>query len=230
MKIKLLSATDTKKKLGALVVCGALVAAIGTSAFAANSISSLLVKNEDGVRLYSTDGGNTWSKQAPDGVNETVHADGRVTITNGTPPREGESGGLLTKVEDGVASYSADGGKTWSGQAPEGAKGGSTIGGDENKIVNTRGNPAGAPNLTIKIENGVKLYSTDGGKTWSKEAPEGVTETVGEDGKTTTSYGIAPKEGEGHGILSKVEDGARTYSTDGGQTWSEHAPEAADEA
>lgn len=31
------------------------------------------------------------------------------------------------------------------------------------------------------MENGVRSYSTDGGKTWSKEVPKGV--TVSEDGK-----------------------------------------------
>lgn len=197
MKIKLLSAMDTKKKLGTLIVCGALVAALGTaSASAANTISSLH-KIENGVKLYSTDGGNTWSKQAPEGVTEKIDADGKVTITNGTPPEVGAS---FTKGDDGT------------------------------KATYTRGIPDGVPDLMIKIENGVKLYSTDGGKTWSEQAPEGVTETAGEDGKVTTSYGIAPKEGEDDGILSKVENGVRTYSTDGGKTWSEQAPIDADES
>lgn len=204
MKIKLLSAMDTKKKLGTLIVCGALVAALGTasaalgttSTFAANTISSLH-KIENGVKLYSTDGGKTWSKQAPEGVTEKIDADGKVTITNGTPPEVGAS---FTKGDDGT------------------------------KATYTRGIPDGVPDLMIKIEKGVKLYSTDGGKTWSDQAPEGVTETVGEDGKVTTSYGIAPKEGEDDGILSKVENGIRTYSTDGGKTWSGQDPRDADES
>ncbi|MEF3302202.1 sialidase family protein [Paenibacillus sp. GYB003] len=231
MKFKLLSATDAKKKLGTFIVCGALVAVLGTaSAFAANSIASLQIKYENGLKLYSTDGGKTWSKQAPEGITESVGADGKVTSSRGTPPREGEGGGLLTKVEDGVKSYSTDGGKTWGEQSPEqaGAKGD-----DANKSLHTykRGVPDGAEtNLTIKIENGVKLYSTDGGKSWSKQAPEGVTETADADGKMTTTFGSGPKEGEGHGTLSKVEDGVRTYSTDGGKTWSEQAPDEAEES
>lgn len=208
MKIKLLSAMDTKKKLSTLIVCGALVAALGTaSAFAANTISSLQVKFENGVKLYSTDGGKTWSKQAPEGVTETIDADGKVTILKGTPPRKGEGGGSSTMAEKG----------------------------DENKAIHThtRGlsdGATGGTSLMIKIENGVKLYSTDGGKTWSEQTPKGVTETVGEDDKVTTSYGIAPKEGEDDGILSKVENGVRTYSTDGGKTWSEQDPIDADES
>jgi len=205
MKIKFLSNSSTGKKMGALLACGALVAAIGVgSASAAATIQSLQVKIDNGVKYYSTDGGKTWSKQAPEGVTETIDTDGKVTILKGTPPRKGEGGGSSTKAEKG----------------------------DENKAIHThtRGLSDGATSLMIKIENGVKLYSTDGGKTWSEQAPEGVTEKVGEDGKVTTSYGIAPKEGEDDGILSKVENGVRTYSTDGGKTWSEQAPIDADES
>lgn len=74
MKNKTLSMLDTaKKKVGAIALCGALVAAIGTgTAFAANSITSLQVKMENGVRGYSTDDGKTWSQNAPAGVEDSV--------------------------------------------------------------------------------------------------------------------------------------------------------------
>jgi photosystem II stability/assembly factor-like uncharacterized protein len=224
MKIKFLSNSSTGKKMGALLACGALVAAIGVgSASAAATIQSLQVKIDNGVKYYSTDGGKTWSKQPPKGVNTTIDAEGKVTTTNGTPPADGQAS--LTKVEDGVKSYSTDGGKTWSHEAPEGSNEGA-IGG-ENFPTFTRGTPEGAADLIIKYENGVKLYSTDGGETWSEEAPQGVTETTGENGETIHSYNIAPKAGE-RGVLTKVEDGVRTYSTDGGKTWSEEAPEDSD--
>lgn len=221
MKIKLLSAMDGKKKLGTLIVCGALVAGIGAvSVSAANSITTLQVKVEDGVKLYSTDDGKTWNKQAPEGVNTTIDADGKVTTTNGTPPADGQAS--MTKVEDGVKSYSTDGGKTWSHEAPE-SSGEGIANGDEDFPTYTRGTPEGAADLIIRYENGVKLYSTDGGETWSGEAPQGVTVTTGENGETIHSYGITPKAGE-RGVLSKMEDGGRVYSADGGKTWSKQAP------
>ncbi len=121
MKSKILSRLDTtKKKVGAIVFGGALVAAISTgTAFAANTINSLQIKMENGIASYSTDDGNTWSTNVPEGV--TVSEDGKVTVTNGIPPKDGEQG-LLSKVEDGIRTYSTDGGNTWSTNVPAGAE------------------------------------------------------------------------------------------------------------
>lgn len=131
MKIKILSMLDsTKKKVGAVVLSGVLVAALGTGVvFAANSMNSLQVKMENGVRSYSTDDGKTWSQNAPDGVTVSDQ-DGKLTISNGTPPKDGEGQGILSKVENGVRSYSTDNGKTWSEKAPAAAEESSTIGND----------------------------------------------------------------------------------------------------
>lgn len=131
MKSKILSMLDTtKKKVGAVVLCGTLVAAIGTgTVFAANSLNTLQVKMENGVRSYSTDDGKTWSKNAPDGV-VVNDKDGMLTISNGIPPKDGEWQGILSKVENGVRTYSTDGGKTWSEKAPAGAEESLTIGND----------------------------------------------------------------------------------------------------
>lgn len=231
MKSKIFLILDTtKKKVGAVVLCGALVAALGAgTAFATNSLSSLQVKMENGVRTYSTDDGKPWSEKAPDGVTVS-DKDGKVSITNGTPPKDGEGKGILSKVEDGVRKYSMDGGKTWSKNVPDGAEDGVTI--DKNgNITHTNGNPSGdadEKSLMVKMENGVRLYSTDGGKTWSKNAPNGV--TIEDDGKVSMMYGTPPKDGEGKGILCKVENGVTSYSTDGGKTWSEKTPDGAEDS
>ncbi|WP_040205834.1 sialidase family protein [Neobacillus jeddahensis] len=118
----------TKRKVGAAVLCGALMASIGIgTAYAANSMSSLQVKSMNGVTTYSTDEGKTWSEKAPEGVSSS-EKDGKLTISNGQPPKDGEAKGTLSKVEDNVRTYSTDGGKTWSENAPEGAEEGVTIG------------------------------------------------------------------------------------------------------
>ncbi|ATW25150.1 sialidase family protein [Candidatus Formimonas warabiya] len=181
MKSKILSMLGTtKKKAGAVVLCGALVAAIGVgTAYAAGSITSLQVQVKNGVKSYSTDGGKTWAKKVPDGV--TVNdKDGKITVTNGVPPKDADGKGLLSKVENGVRSYSTDGGKTWSEKAPDGVTETETTDG---KFTFTNGDPsedAHGMGLMVKVESGVKLYSTDGGKTWSENAPDGV--TIGKDG------------------------------------------------
>jgi Neuraminidase (sialidase) len=119
-----------KKRVGAWLACGAVVATLGTigaaSVSAASPFTMLQVKTENGVKRYSTDDGKTWSTEAPDGVTERTNADGRMTITRGIAPTDGngptETSGqtsLLVKVEDGVQQYSTDGGKTWSKQLPK---------------------------------------------------------------------------------------------------------------
>jgi hypothetical protein len=122
---------QTKKESRHCSSLRALIASIGAaSASAADSVdtpsrdavkTSLLVKEENGVRSYSTDDGKTWSSTAPDGVSLS-DIDGKLTISNGIPPKDGDGKGLLSKVENGVRTYSTDGGKTWSTTAPEGAE------------------------------------------------------------------------------------------------------------
>ncbi|PZN07162.1 MAG: exo-alpha-sialidase [Bacillota bacterium] len=122
------------KKWAVLVACVAFVVAFGVvSASASSPYTTLQVKVENGVPRYSTDDGNTWSAEAPDGVTWVTDADGKVTVTRGVAPGKEESGtpesvveggpidisgvaSLFVKVEDGVKQYSTDGGKTWSAQ------------------------------------------------------------------------------------------------------------------
>jgi hypothetical protein len=75
---------------------------------------------ENGVRSYSTDGGKTWSQNAPDGVTVSEDENGKIKIINRFPDKGSQGKSLLVKMENGVRSYSTDGGKTWSEQAPEG--------------------------------------------------------------------------------------------------------------
>ncbi len=77
--------------------------------------------------------------------------------------------------------------------------------------------------LQMKMENGVRSYSTDDGRTWSQDAPDGVTVSE-KDGRLTIRNGFPSKGGEGTGMLIKMENGVRYYSIDGGKTWSQDAP------
>jgi len=213
----------TKKKAGAIVLTAAIVATLSAvTVFAASSMNTLQVKTENGIRSYSVDNGKTWSQNAPEGVT-VCEEDGKLTITKGFPSEGGEGNGLLTKMEDGVRLFSTDGGKTWSKKTPEAVK----VREDDGRITITRGIPtkdAKENEFMSKIEDGVRYFSTDGGKTWSKDVPEDVTVSE-ENGKITITKGIPDQAGNGQGMLIKVEDGVRYFSTDGGNTWSETAPE-----
>lgn len=120
-KIKSILITG-KKKAAFITMCGALALTLGTgAAFAANSAKigeKSLVKNENGVRTYSTDDGKTWNQGVPEGFQENINKDGNVTSTVGIPPKDGAS--LMVQDKNGAISYSTDGGKTWSENAPEG--------------------------------------------------------------------------------------------------------------
>ncbi|WP_220483179.1 sialidase family protein [Paenibacillus thiaminolyticus] len=182
----------TKKKTGAAILCGALALTLGTGAtttFAAEGkMDALMAKNENGVITYSTDGGQTWSENAP------VY-----TETFEWVEEAGIKAKLMVKEENGKKLYSTDDGQTWSETAPEGlrvffGKGkGESEGVAMQKIgksVMSDGqtwsaetvelgevsinSEAGITKVMVKGENGKKLYSTDDGQTWSETAPEGL--------------------------------------------------------
>ena len=82
---------------------------------------SLTIKTEGDVTHYSTDGGETWSQTAPEGV--TVNEDGSIIAKHMNPNGANENEiKILVKNKDGVINYSTDSGETWSQTAPEGAK------------------------------------------------------------------------------------------------------------
>lgn len=124
MNRKIGTILDTgKKKAIALTMSGALILALSTgvvlAANAASVTTDVQVKDNNGARVYSTDDGKTWGKNAPDGLIEATNEDGTFTASIGTDTLP--DGGIIAQSnEDGTASYSTDGGKTWSKNAPEG--------------------------------------------------------------------------------------------------------------
>ncbi len=135
---------------------------------------------------------------------------------------------IQVKNENGVITYSIDGGQTWSEDAPEGLTGFESKDG-KIKIKNTKISEDGiGMGVQVKLEDGIKLYSTDGGQTWSEDAPEGFTEFEDEDGKIKIKNTNISRDDIGINVKVKLEDGVKLYSTDEGQTWSENAPEGMD--
>jgi len=187
MKSKILSIMEaTKKKAAVALLCGALITTAGAgAALAANPDTSMLYKIQGGIASYSTDDGKTWGEKAPDGVTVSESEDSKFTVFNGLPtlsPKDAEGKSLLCKVENGVRSFSTDGGKTWSEKAPDGV---TVSESEDSKFTVFNGLPTLSPkdaegkSLLCKVENGVRSFSTDGGKTWSEEVPEGATVTEG---------------------------------------------------
>ncbi|WP_291579587.1 sialidase family protein [Clostridium sp. UBA6640] len=181
----------TKKKAGASILCGALVLTLGTGkAFASDVDDSVQVKNENGAITYSIDGGQTWSEDAPEGFTGFESEDGKIEIRNANISKDDIGISVKIKLEDGVKLYSTDGGQTWSENVPEGVdafiKEGGKIGiknssqiesglftsgqvKSEDGILSKGGN-----SFMVKNENGTRLYSEDGGQTWSENLPEGM--------------------------------------------------------
>ncbi len=97
------------------------------------SVKASVRANEDGTQSYSTDGGKTWSKEIPEGLENVkgITATAKADNGNGTVIEDVEARALsdddgvsvrasVRANEDGTLSYSTDGGKTWSKEVPEG--------------------------------------------------------------------------------------------------------------
>ena len=219
-----------KKKIAAIGACAVLALAIGTTtAFAAvgaRDNGPVLVKTENGSSSYSTDEGQTWNNGLPDGAVFIQNDDGGSTVTMGTPPALGEGRGLMGRNENGVTSYSTDGGKTWSDSLPDGfeeVKDPSGAAGIRSKGTALIGDGIGS--MLVRNEDGKMSYSTDGGKTWTEGAPEGATITNDAEGRGFVTMGTPPTPGDGDSFMGKMTNGVESYSTDGGKTWSEKLPD-----
>ncbi|QOS99296.1 hypothetical protein JNUCC42_00340 [Brevibacterium sp. JNUCC-42] len=115
--------------------------------------ADFMIKTENGVTLYSTDKGKTWSKFTPTSTKQPIKyslgKDGNQTIESTDP---------LDPTADGVINV--------DGTDMEGVINAEQYG------FESVGDKDFSVELMIKSENGVTLYSTDKGKTWSKTAPK----------------------------------------------------------
>lgn len=113
---------------------------------------------------YSTDGGNVWTETAPDGVK--VSADGGLTMWGGEgKPEDFDLDAYRQEIDKTLRDIIASQNKLLSDVMPEGIEGGSFF---------------SAGGTVARKTDGAWEFSSDGGKTWSKEPPDGV--KVSEDG------------------------------------------------
>ncbi|WP_010271992.1 WD40/YVTN/BNR-like repeat-containing protein [Paenibacillus senegalensis] len=187
--MKVIATTALLATLGA----GAVFASEGKNIFASNQLqeelagtvpaeSSIAIEaREDGKTYYSTDGGETWSLEVPEGFKTSNDGEGNHSVFSEAmterPAAETEGSIAVEAREDGKTYYSTDGGETWSLEVPEGFK--MSNDGEGNHSVFSEGvteGPAAGTEGSIAVEareDGKTYYSTDGGKTWSLEIPEG---------------------------------------------------------
>ncbi|MFD3273030.1 sialidase family protein [Paenibacillus dendritiformis] len=172
------SMNTAKKKAGAAILSGALALTLGsgTTTFAAEGATdSLLVKHENGVINYSTDGGQTWSENATANMQAIKIGEGNIKIKNKLASGDGIKSKVMVKSENGKKLYSTDDGQTWSETAPEGMPA-FDMGQQGNIKFKMKGDLEEGikSKVMVKVENGKKLFSTDDGQTWSEQAPEGM--------------------------------------------------------
>lgn len=133
--------------------------------------NGVIMKRENDTWQFSSDGGKTWTDEAPDGVK--LSEDGTVTW-------ESEDGKQISQYDpaDGQWKYSEDGGKTWSDPLQ-----------DIEDWIENGFTMTVAEGILMKLQDGKVVYSTDGGETWTEEVPEGLEVpensviAKGEDGK-----------------------------------------------
>jgi len=136
----------SKKKVGAFLGIGLLIGILSVSTVLAaesGANRSISIEEEDGVVQFSTDDGQTWSEEAPEGL--TVIEEGNQQIITDGDLFDVSGDDTMAPLEEGEIRYSIDGGETWIETNPE---------------QNTN-------HIETEIVDGVLKYSTDGGKTWT---------------------------------------------------------------
>ncbi|WII35937.1 sialidase family protein [Paenibacillus thiaminolyticus] len=188
--------------------------------------TKVMMKEENGTKLYSTDDGQTWSETAPEGMPALPDGEGNILFKMLGGEKEGIKTKVMVKEENGTKLYSTDDGQTWSEKAPEGMPA-FDMGGEGNIIFKMNGGPEDGVTIKVMVkeENGTKLYSTDDGQTWSETAPEGLPALPDGKGNVTFKMQGGSEDGIKTKLMVKEENGTKLYSTDDGLTWSETAPE-----
>ncbi|MCJ8015315.1 hypothetical protein MUG84_26980 [Paenibacillus sp. KQZ6P-2] len=195
---------DSKKKVGAAVICGALVMSIGTgAAFAASKYSPLSNLDENGTVSHSsgedgTPGIKIRMKDENGKVNETTGDQFHAKL---------KSGLMIARNIDGKLKFSTDGGKTWSETAPDGVtvnEDGSISGSYDGIPVPPA--PSSPPEYNSVQKSALNIIDENGK----------VNETTGDQFQTKLKSGL---------MIARNIDGKLKFSTDGGKTWSETAPD-----
>src|SRR5699024_11199913 len=109
---------------------------------ASESNRSISIEEEDGVVQFSTDDGQTWSEEAPEGLTVIEEGDQQIITDGDLFDVSGDD--TMTPLEEGEIRYSIDGGETWI---------------ETNLEQNT-------DHIETEIVGDVLKYSTDGGKNW----------------------------------------------------------------
>lgn len=124
-----------KMKTMGIVGAATLMLSLGSlSVYAASNWNNLNVTlDENGVK-YSTDDGQTWGIEVPDGVTVSVGENKETIVFVGNQAegnnddytvstvdaKEDASNVIHVKAENNKVLYSADGGKTWNETVPDG--------------------------------------------------------------------------------------------------------------
>lgn len=188
-----------KKKLFITLASGlAVITLTATTVFAANGSKELIARVDADTQKveYSSDGGKTWSTEAPQELEKSasektsakpgfsVNKDGSVSISD-DKAKETPGGGTLARINADTqqVEYSSDGGKTWSKQAPSNlnqpAAEKETLPEQPSLQMNADGSVAQADSsqkgtgIVARIDSETEEvdYSVDNGATWSTKRP-----------------------------------------------------------
>lgn len=142
-----------------------------------------------GAGLYrSTDGGTTWSRLDPQGL------EGQIYVLAGPPSR----GQVLAGTQSGL-HRSADGGESWSRVRAASNGWVTAIGAD----------PSDAERVLVFTPDGMRI-TTDGGRTWSQAASGLPEEGIGQVAVSPVDGNIAVAATSDR--MFRTEDGGRTWS------------------
>ena len=158
MKNLLTNISKSKKRALMGVACGALLLTLGAGSALAGDEMPIQIEGEPIKNIH---------------------------FTTCNVALEGDS--LLVQMEDGQTRHSTDGGETWIDGVPAGTVTKAGFGEGMPHMLDGDAIPKGAIGIAVKNTDGKMQFSTDGGETWTDEAPTGM--EVDENGAVATFLG-----------------------------------------
>jgi hypothetical protein len=176
----------------------------------------ILIKEENGTKLYSIDGGETFTDEIPQGFEDIVEKmSSKRMHLRPSPNSESSSDASDTSLQD-ISDLKFD---FSDSETPANFDSLKELFPDEH------------PKILIKEENGTKLYSIDGGETFTDEIPQGFEDIVEKMSlkklSVVSDQDIFDKLDELNIeiLIIKEQEGMITYSIDGGLSFSDSVPE-----
>jgi len=185
----------------------------------------IMSKVEDGVMYFSFDGGETWSEEIPEDYGFEIGEDGSTRAWFGCPfIGKGEWDGELPEWFNDPPEWFGSL-PEWDGEVPEWFGKRPEWDGELPELFRDGFESKDGEDGLYRHRLGPRPFIDYG--EWDGELPDLPKDVFGfEDGEGREFHKFGFRSGlDGGSLMVRIEDGVASYSTDGGETWSDEAPD-----